>query len=328
MRESIKDYPALQMEDDAFLASLKADFVELREELYEISEEMSFSECIETLIARNRVCVDKGSSLPIYIPVYADDGKMVGSRAVPVWSGVHVGFPLYPGLSKDAVEAFLYGNPRRFFSLGEDFLACDPAFKLALLVHYAFDNVIIHELAIESFLLGLYEEMPFSDDHYLQTGLPSTSLTSVSASTGLACKRLGTQDGGYCLAIGRPEIDGWTVRVRGSKPKEMVFRDCWQEMRARNTEANKPLYVVGGEKYSTAKMGKDGRARSRSGSAAVDFMVAWVDSLKVGEGFPMRGSRVNWKTVHRWFEERNPNYKYYWTADTMRRTYKRRKSRG
>ena len=207
-------------------------------------------------------------------------------------------------------------------------MACDPAFRLALLVHYALDNVIIHEFAVESFLLGSYEEMPFEDNHYVETGLPSTSLTSVRSSTGLSFKRLKTQDGGLCIAIGEAKTDGWTVRVRGTKPKEMVLRDCWQEMRLRNAGAGSSLFAIDGKEYATAKLGEDGRVRERSGSADVDYMVAWVDSLKsTGMGLPKRGSRIDWKSIHRDFESANLSYANCWTADTMRRTYNRRKTR-
>ena len=327
MRETIEDYPALRMEDDGFLLSLKMDFADIREELFGTFDNLSFGECIEKLVRGNEGCRDKGSSLPVYIPVYSDDGGMVGSKAVPVWSGVHIDFPLYPGLAKDSVESFLYGSPRRIFQLGDDFLACDPAFKLALLVHFTLDNIIIHELAVESFLLGLYEEMPFADEHYLQTGLPSTSLASVRSSTGLSCKRSKTPDGGLCIAIGDAKTDGWSIRVRGTKPKEIVLRDCWQEIRRKNANANTPLFAIGGEEYATAKIGEDGRVRERSGSPDVDYMIAWVDSMAAKDGFPMRGSRVDWVGIHRSFERSNPDFTNFWTADTMRRTYNRRKKR-
>ena len=141
MKESLRDYPSLQMEDDGFLLSLKMDFVDSRKELFGAEENSSFKEMVERLIEGNRAVLDKGSQLPLYVPVFSDDGEMVGSRAVPVWSGVHIDFPLYPGLSKDSVEMFLYWNPRRIGYLGPEFLECDPAFKLALLVHFAIDNI-------------------------------------------------------------------------------------------------------------------------------------------------------------------------------------------
>lgn len=328
MREEINDYPALQLEDDGFMLSLKMDFVSNRTALFGVTDKETFSESIERLVSGNTACTDKGSSLPIYIPVFSDDGAMVGSKAIPVWSGVHIDFPLYPGLSKDEVEAFLYGNPQSLNSLGKEFLACDPAFKLAILVHYTVDNVIIHELAVESFLLGSYDEMPFEDNHYMETGLPSTSLTSVRVSTGMSSRRLKTPDGGLCITVGKAKTDGWIVRVRGTKPKEIVLRDCWQEMRRKNAEAGLPRFIIGGKEYATATLGQDGRVRERAGNADVDYMVAWVDSLIAADGtLPMRGSRVDWKKIHQDFEIENPNYTNCWTADTMRRTYNRRKQR-
>ena len=327
MKESLRDYPSLQMEDDGFLLSLKMDFVDSRKELFGAEENSSFKEMVERLIEGNRAVLDKGSQLPLYVPVFSDDGEMVGSRAVPVWSGVHIDFPLYPGLSKDSVEMFLYGNPRRIGYLGPEFLECDPAFKLALLVHFAIDNIHIHELAIEAFLLGVYAEIPFEDKHFEETGLPETQLAMVASSTGLYAKRMRMPDGGLCISHGIAKTDGWVVRVRGTKPKERVLRDCWQEMRARNASAEKPLFTINGEEYAAAPTGPDGRKHERSGSAAVDYMVAWIDALQAKYGLPMHGTRVDWVGIHRRFENENPSYTCCWTADTMRRTYNRRKAK-
>lgn len=327
MKETLNDYPLLQMEDDGFLLSLKTDFVSSREELFGVGNDLKFAEIIDQLIEGNSEAIDKGSQLPLYIPVFSDDGVMVGSKAVPVWSGVHIGFPLYPGLAKDAVEAFIYGNPRRIGFLGPEFMECNPAFRLAILVHFAIDNILIHELAIEAFLLGVYEEIPFEDGHYKETGLPETQLSSVVSSTGLRAKRMKMPDGGLCISYGIAKTDGWTVRIRGSKPKEKVLRDCWQELRERNASAGKSRFVIGDEEYTSAPSGPDGRKRKRSGSAAVDYMVAWIDALRAKDGLPMRGTRVDWVSIHRRFEIQNPNYVNCWSAETMRRTYSRRKQK-
>lgn len=327
MQETLNDYPSLQMEDDGFLLSLKIDFATSREELFGVKEGDTFLEIIKRLVEGNSTVVDKGSQLPLYVPVYSDDGEMVGSQSVPVWSGTHIDFPLYPGLAKDSVEMFLYGNPRKVGRLGPDFMECDPAFRLALLVHFAINNVLIHELAIEAFLLGAYGEIPFEDKHFEETGLPETQLATVASSTGLHAKRMRMPDGGLCISYGIAKTDGWVVRVRGTKPKERVLRDCWQEMRIRNASAEKPLFTINGEEYAASPSGPDGRTRERSGSAVVDYMVAWIDALKAKRGLPMRGSRTNWMEIHRRFENENPDYIDFWTADTMRRTYNRRKSK-
>ena len=327
MQETLNDYPSLQMEDDGFLLSLKIDFVVSREELFGVNDDETFLEIIERLVGQNSKVVDKGSQLPLYIPVFSDEGDMVGSQAVPVWSGVHIDFPLYSGLSKDSVEMFLYGNPRRIGYLGPEFLECDPAFRLALLVHFAIDNILIHELAIEAFLLGVYEEIPFEDKHFEKTGLPETRLATVASSTGLHAKRMRMPDGGLCISHGISKTDGWIVRVRGAKPKERVLRDCWQEMRIRNASAEKPLFTINGEEYATSPSGPDGRKRERSGSAVVDYMVAWVDALGAKHGLPMHGTRTDWVGIHSRFENENPDYINCWTADTMRRTYNRRKAK-
>lgn len=324
MRETISDYPALQMQDDGFLMSIKSDFVDRRDELFDLPSDMDFKDAIEFLVSQNASCTDVGASLPLYVPVMSDDGVIVASKAVPVWSGVHIGFPLYPGLSNDAVESFLYGNPRRIFSLGNEFMACDPAFKLALLVHFTIENVIIHEMAVEMFVLGMYHEYPFPDEHYEQTGLPSTALARVAPSVSLSRKRSRTAPNEYCIAIGSAKTDGWIVRVRGTKPKENVLRDCWQEMRARNAESRECSYTVDGKGYRTVEVGEGGRVRTRSGSADVDYMIAWIESLKQSGRFPMRGTRLNWVEAHRRFEKENPDYINFWSVDTMRRTYKRR----
>ena len=327
MAETLDDYPALQMEDDGFLLSLKMDFADSREELFGIEEGLSFAQIIDKLIDENADVVDKGSQLPLYVPILSDEGKMVGSRAVPVWSGIHIGFPLYPGLAKDAVEAFLYGNPRRIGHLGLEFMKCTPAFKLAILVHFAIDNVLVHELGIEAFLLGAYGEAFPSDNHYKATGLPETSLSTVVSSAGLHAKRSRMSSGDLCVAFGVAKTDGWTVRIRGARPKEKVLRDCWQEMRRRNDSARRPLFTIGGREYTAVAPGPDGRKRERAGSAAVDYMVAWIDALRAKEGLPTRGTRVDWVGIHCRFECENPDYINSWTADTMRRTYKRRKTK-
>ena len=327
MRETLSDYPALQMEDDGFLLSLKMDFADMRKELFGAEDGLSLAQMVDRLIDENVQVVDKGSQLPLYVPVISDDGVIVGSRAVPVWSGVHIGFPLYPGLAKNSVEMFLYGNPRKIGCLGQEFMECDPAFKLALLVHFATENILIHELAIEAFLLGAYNEVPFEDKHFETTGLPETKLTQVVSSTGLCAKRKRMPSGDLCISYGEARTDGWIVRVRGTKPKERVLRDCWQEMRTRNDSAERPLFTIGGEKYAAARPGPDGRKRDRAGSAAVDYMVSWIDALQEWEGFPMHGTRVDWVGIHCRFENDNPSLINFWTADTMRRTYNRRKAK-
>lgn len=325
MRETMDDYPALRMEDDGFLLSMRMDFADRREELFGATGELPFLDTIERLVEGNSAVTDVGSQLPLHIPVFSDDGMMVGSKAVPVWSGTHVGFPLYPGLANDSVESFLYGNPRRFGQLGPEFMSCDPAFRLALLVHFALENVIIHELAVEAFLLGTYDELPLPDEHYQATGLPSTELFWVQSSTGLRLKRSMPAIGELCIAHGVSRTDGWIVRVRGAQPKERVLRDCWQEIRSRNEVAHTPFFVIDGKEYATARLGLDGRSRKRSGSPAVDYMVAWVDALEAKEGLPMHGTRTDWVGINRRFEVDNPQYVGFWSADTMRRTYGRRK---
>lgn len=325
MRETMDDYPALRMEDDGFLLSMRIDFADRRDELFGAIGGLSFADIVEGLAVGNTAVTDVGSQLPLYIPVFSDDGVIVGSKAVPVWSGAHVGFPLYPGLANDSIESFLYGNPRRIGQLSPEFMRCDPAFRLALLVHFSLENVIIRELAAEAFLLGVYDELPFPDEHYRVTGLPSTELTRVQSSTGLRLKRSMPALGQLCIAHGEGRTDGWIVRVRGAQPKERVLRDCWQEMRSRNESAHRPLFTIGGKEYATPRTGPDGRSRKRSGSPAVDYMVAWIDALAAREGLPMRGTRTDWVDINRRFEVESPRYAGFWSADTMRRTYVRRK---
>ncbi len=328
MVESIEDYPALRMEDEGFLMSVKMDFVEIREELFGASEGKAFPEIVEGLVGRNACCTDKGSSLPLYLPLLSDDGEIVGSRSVPVWSGAHVGFALYPGLEKGCVERYIYGNPWIPGRLGKAFLECDPAFRLALLVHYMLENVLIGELSAEAFLLGAYEELPFSDERYEKTGLPSTKLVSVRSTSSTATTRMVMPDGSLCVSHGSGRTCGWAVRVRGSRPKERVMRDCWQEMREIESKAGEKRFEVGGVEYRQQKLGESGRTRTRSGSPSVDCMVAWVDALYTSGMIPRRGSRIDWVEVKRMFEGSCPEYTNYWTADTMRRTYKRRMGHG
>ena len=101
------------------------------------------------------------------------------------------------------------------------------------------------------------------------------------------------------------------MKVRGAQPKERVLRDCWQEMRARNDSAHTPLFTIGGKECATARVGPDGRSRKRSGSAAVDYMVAWVDALETNEGLPMHGTRTDWVGINRLIESENPRYAWF-----------------
>lgn len=325
MRETMDDYPALRMEDDGFLLSMRRDFADIRHELFDIEDGMALSDMVSRLVEGNADVTDIGSQLPLYMPIISDEGVVAGCRAVPVWSGTHVGLVLYPGWSNDSIESFLYGNPRAYGKFGEGFMSCDPAFRLALLVHFTQENVLIPPLAAEAFLLGAYGEIPLEDEHFETTGLPSTELAVVYSSASLS-RRRSAMPGGLCITHGRPRTSGWTVRVRGAKPKERILRECWQEIRERSSSAPSKSFTKDGRDYMTLNSGPSGRTRERSGSADVDYMVAWIDALSGDGGLPMRGSRISWVEISRRFELENPDYVGSWTPDTMRRTYKRRKA--
>lgn len=314
------------MEDDGFLLSVLIDFVDRAAELFHLGKEKNFKTMVERLVERNEPVIDQGSSLPIYLPLASDDGQVVASRQVPVWSGTHIGFPLYPGMARNSVESFLYGNPRRPGRLGEEFLATSDAFRLALLVHYVCENVLIPALSAEAFLLGAYDQVPFHDDHYEETGLPTTYLTIETAEDGLRLKRTLAPNGCLQITHGMSMIEGWTIRVRGARPKEATLKASWQHMRERVDAPPQTLFTIEGQDYQHEPSRLDIWPRQRSGSPDVDFLVAWVDAALQSGQFPMRGTRCDWRAAKAMFELQHPRFAGYWSADTMRRTYKRRKT--
>lgn len=325
MVNDLGEYPALRVEDEGFLSFLKYEVLAWVDNPFDLPGEMSFISAVEWLHKNNAGVVDKGSSLPLYIPFANDQGDIVGSRAVPVWSGVHIGFLLYPGHANDAVESFIYGNDRGAFRLGEEFMKADPAFRLALLVHYVRENVLITEIAAEAFLLDMYDQLPLVDSEYERTRIPKTELCLVNSHVGSATKRRKTAEG-YSISTGMPKVDRWDVSIRGSIPKERVLREVWQEIRQRADNRHATLFFSKGERYTYPDFGASGRVRSRSGSSIVDFMIEYVDGLFAAGNFPKKGTRGDWIRVHQMFGVDNPLLADHWTPDTMRRTYSRRKN--
>ena len=328
MQESMDTYPALQAEDDGFLKHLKDFVIDLLQEPLGLDENDDFLSRVNRLLEVNADVVDKGASLPLYIPIKDDFGVIQMSKAVPVWSGNHIDFPLYPGTAKNRVENFIYGNPRRIGFLGKEFSEANPAFQVALVVHHIMDNVIIHALAAEAFVLGVYDEFPFEDAHYEKTGIPSTKLVWAHATSSLNRRWVLDSPAGYHGGYGKPEYNGWIIRIRGARPKEALLRDCWQDMRERFDGNEKPVYIVGGEEMTGLKYSSSNSVRRRVGRPEVDRMVQWVDTLAAANEFPMRGSRPDWVSAHARFEISVPALAGRWTADSMRRIYKRRTGHG
>jgi hypothetical protein len=221
MAETIDMYPALQAEDDGFLKHLKDFVIGPLQESLGFTDDDDFCSRVDRLVEGNASVVDMGSSLPLYTPIKDDSGVIQLSRSVPVWSGTHVDFPLYSGLGKESVEDFIYGNPRRTGYLGKEFVNSNPAFQVALVVHHIVENVLIHELAAEAFVLGVYDEVPFEDAHFKKTGIPSTKLTLAQTTSSLYMQWVMDSPTALHGTFGRPKYNGWVLRIRGARPKDI-----------------------------------------------------------------------------------------------------------
>lgn len=328
--EVISDYPAMQAEDDGFLRNLQMSVIEPHLETLDFSEGDDYLSRASFLIAGNEDSTDEGSSLPLYLPIRTDDGLIRLSKSKAVWSGAHVGFPLYGDLAKEEVEALVYGStsyiPRR---LSKELLELQPAFRVALIVHHIEQNVVIPPLAAEAFVLGVYGEVSAGDDHFKTCGIPSTQLFSAHTFSGMRAEWVmdsPTQMHGCFRA--EPRCNGWDVRFRGGAPKESLFRQAWRSVRDEVSGPHDLGFTLGGEALHTLESRPRCQTHTRSGSAKVDRMVQWVDSQLADGRFPMRGSRMDWKLGLARFELTCPQLAGRWSPDGMRRVYAHRKQMG
>lgn len=328
MSIEIGDYPRLRAEDDGFLLSLKEMVVDMHLESLGIGDCENLEECIDKLIEDSANSVDVGGMLPIYIPWRDDERVVQGSTTVPVWAGKHVGIPLYGDIAKNKVEELITGNRIMAAKLFDGFMEYSPAFRIALLVHHICQNVLIHPLAAEAFVLGRYEELSLDDEHFRKTGLPSTDLIRVEPISGMRWERIATSSHSFEGVYGNGHINGWCVRIRGSRPKESVLLESWQAIRNRLNMPRETSYTKDGRPLHILEPGISGRSRKRAGNYYVDLMVEWIDEKLAESTFPMRGTRKDWKAAAVLMDTEQPLLAGRWTPETMRKTYERRRRRG
>ena len=328
MMTEMRDMPVLQAEDDGFLSQLKMRVLDDHLETLKLDGCITIDDCVSKLIEDSTGSIDQGASLPLYVPWRDDEGIIRGNTAEPVWAGTHVGIPLYGDLAQNEVESLITGNRIGASKLYEGFMAYSPAFRVALLVHHICQIVLIHPLAAEAFVLGRYGELPFDDPHFEESGIPATSLVSISQNDGL--RTTWRANGSHSL-VGAHAINstivGWTVRFRGSQPKEALMLEAWQEIRSRLDMPREVKYTSGGAKMRLHDPSPSGRRRKRVGDPAVDRVISWIEYMRVRSEFPMRGSMKDWKTAIALFDKENPDLAGRWTADSMRKAYERRRRR-
>ena len=226
-------------------------------------------------------------------------------------------------------ESLITGNRIGASRLYEGFMAYSPAFRVALLVHHICQIVLIHPLAAEAFVLGRYGELPLDDPHFEETGIPTTSLVTISPNDGLRTEW--TSVNPHSLAgkrMAHSRINGWTVRFRGAQPKEALMLEAWQEIRSRLDMPRQFEYTSNGSPMVLHSPSGSGRSRKRVGDPAVYRVISWTERRLAESQFPMRGSMKDWKTAIALFDKENPDLAGRWTADSMRKAYERRRRRG
>jgi len=324
MRERISDYPALQKEDDGFLKHLKLSIIDPLQESWGFAESDDFSaRCVQVLEASQSVH-GKGACLPFRVPIKDEQGQVVISDLQTVWSGKAFDFPLYPGEARQQVESLIFDDRLMHRGPSKAFAELPPAFQVALLVHYMEEYVVLPVLAAEAFVLGAFGETPLADQHYLDTGLPTTQLALALPVPGPRVVWIRESPTELSGTFGDSRYSGWTVRIRGARPKEAILRDCWQDMRAGFCGENASEYHVSGRVVTSLGYSEAGKRLERSPSPKIDCMVQWVDALALVGKFPMCGDRADWKSAHAQFEIEVPELAGHWTADSMRRAYKKR----
>lgn len=328
MLEKISDYPVLQAEDDGFLMQLRDNVIAPHLDTLGVEGCGSLSECIDELQKASAYAVDKGASLPLYVPVFDDGGAMRGHRAVAVWAGEHVGIPLYGDVEPEIVENLIKGETHASGKLDEGFMSFSPAFRVALVVHHIVQHVAIDSLAAEAFVLGRYDEILFDGPHFEEYGVPSTELVQVCGVVGSRTEWMATSPTAYVGRCGaEPRIDGWVVRVRGARPKRETLLEAWEEIRDRLDEPREAGYTMGGKGAHRPEARGVGAARKRSGHPEVELMCRWVDSALAQKTFPMKGKQKSWKEAVVMLGKAYPSLADRWTADSMRKSYQHYKRR-
>lgn len=322
----INEMPALQAQDDGFFEGLKLEVLDLHLETLGVSECDSLRSCIEQLMSDSEWAVDKGASLPFYIPRFDDEGDVRAYHAVPVWAGKHVDIPLYGDLNPEGVETLIKGRCRQLGRLDEGFLEFSPGFRVALLVHHITQMVVMDPFLAEAFVLGRYGEIPAEDSHYEECGIPSTELIRIESHIGTRDEWFRRDNALVKRHRSRARINGWTLRIRGSEPKEKYFIEAWQEMRQR---LDNPYlgYPLDGRPAKSNEAAPSGRKRNRSGDPDVDVMVAWIEEKLEQDAFPMRGKFKDWQKAAGKIQKDLPGLGKTWTPEAMRKAYERRRRR-
>ncbi len=326
---TMDDMPVLRAEDDGFLLQLRNRVLTRHLNTLDLEKCSTIDECVSKLLADSEASVDRGGSLPLYVPWRSDNGLIEGYTAVPVWAGEHVGIPLYGNIDPDGVESLITGNKIGAASLFSGFMAYSPAFRVALLVHHICQVVSIHPLAAEAFVLGRYEEMPFEDNHFREHGVPSTKLITVFPNEGLSTEWVANQDHSLVGVLRTyPRIRSWTIHIRSSQPKQQWMIDAWREICDSIDSPREAGYTSGGAKVVSIDAMPSGRTRKRTDNPSVSRMIAWIDSRLKASNFPVRGKMKDWQAAIIMFEKDNPDLAGIWSADAMRKAFERRRRRG
>lgn len=321
------DYQALQAEDDGFLIQLKEWVLISHLETLGLEECKTLGECVEKLIADSQTSTDNGASLPIYIPIYDDNGTLQAFDGRPVWAGKHIDVPLYGDLATGKVEELIKGKNSLFGSLADDFMEYSPAFRVALLVHHICQMVLLSPLVAEAFVLGRYEELDINDEHFTKFGVPTTELFQVSQNEGLRNVWSCAQPGQFMSRhkIESPVI-GWTVQLRGGKVKRDTILAAWNEIQDILNQPVELNFTIGGKKMKHLEPDKSVKVRRRYGDPDVALMCDWVDETLSNGTFPMHGKQKSWKEAVAQFAKLNPRLATRWTAESMRKAYQHHKS--
>lgn len=322
----IKDIPVLQAEDDGFLLHLKWSVLDKHLETLGIDKCQTLENCVDKIREDSAESIDRGSTLPLYLPEKDDDGIIQGSSACAVWSGAHIDVPLYGDLWPDRVESLITGNRIGATSLYKGFMEYSPAFRVALLVHHICQIVLIHPLAAEAFVLGRYDQLPFNDEHFEEYGVPSTSLFTVEGNCGIRTNWKASTPHSLKGAIKQSaHTAGWHIRIRGSQPKQALIREAWREIGARIDHGVLTPYTINGAHMKHPEPAPSGKARKRSKSPEVDAMFAWAEEKILDDSFPKRGKFKDWKLAVIEIGKDYPSLAGKWTSEAMRKAYERRK---
>lgn len=329
MGDDMAAMPLLRAEDDGFLKALKIEVIDPHLETLDFEGCETFDECVERLLEGNADCVDRGSSLPLYLPWRDDEGVLRASSARPVWSGAHVGIPLYGDLCPDGVENLIMGSRRVVGRLSEEFLRFSPAFRVALIVHRITQVVLIDPLDAEAFVLGRYGELPLDDAHYEKVGVPSTELVRVEPNSGSRTEWVMRADGSLTGTLrSATRTNGWRVRVRGSQPKEVLMVEVWRRIREALDVPEEMEYTRDGKRFRVQRPAPSGRRRRRASDPGVDLLFRWCEGRIADGTFPMRGSHKDWGRAAALFGEDCPNLAGRWSSDAMRKAFERRRRNG